>query len=79
LKTVFILPARDSGLNATLFCSPFSCNDPQNFFNNQVKAIEESGGHSEDRPNPLFVTTHLSVVLAAGHSDTTAVAGRRYK
>ena len=30
-----------------------------------------SGGRTEDRPEPLFVTTHWSVVLAAGHGDTT--------
>jgi hypothetical protein len=34
-------------------------------------AADESGGHTEDRPQPLFVTTHWSVVLAAGHGDTT--------
>jgi RNA polymerase sigma factor (sigma-70 family) len=31
---------------------------------------DENGGHTEDRPEPLFVTTHWSVVLAAGHGDT---------
>jgi RNA polymerase sigma-70 factor (ECF subfamily) len=34
-------------------------------------ATDESDGHTEDRPQPLFVTTHWSVVLAAGHGDTT--------
>jgi RNA polymerase sigma-70 factor (ECF subfamily) len=34
-------------------------------------ATDESGGHTEDRPVPLFVTTHWSVVLAAGRGDTT--------
>lgn len=34
-------------------------------------ATDESDGHTEDRPEPLFVTTHWSVVLAAGHGDTT--------
>jgi RNA polymerase sigma factor (sigma-70 family) len=33
-------------------------------------AIDESGGQTEDRPQPLFLTTHWSVVLAAGHGDT---------
>jgi RNA polymerase sigma-70 factor (ECF subfamily) len=32
---------------------------------------DESDGHTPDRPEPLFVTTHWSVVLAAGHGDTT--------
>ena len=31
---------------------------------------DESGSRTEDRPEPLFVTTHWSVVLAAGHGDT---------
>jgi len=34
-------------------------------------AIDESGDHTAERPDPLFVTTHWSVVLAAGHGDTT--------
>jgi DNA-directed RNA polymerase specialized sigma24 family protein len=34
-------------------------------------ATDESGAHTEDRPEPLFVTTHWSVVLAAGHGDPT--------
>jgi len=34
-------------------------------------ATDESGGQTEDRPQPLFLTTHWSVVLAAGHGDTT--------
>jgi RNA polymerase sigma factor (sigma-70 family) len=34
-------------------------------------ATDESDGRTEDRPEPLFVTTHWSVVLAAGHGDTT--------
>ena len=34
-------------------------------------ATDESGGHTQDRPQPLFVTTHWSVVLTAGHGDTT--------
>ena len=34
-------------------------------------ATGESGVHAEDRPEPLFVTTHWSVVLAAGRGDTT--------
>jgi RNA polymerase sigma factor (sigma-70 family) len=34
-------------------------------------ATGESGGHSEDRAEPLFVTTHWSVVLAAGQGDAT--------
>ena len=34
-------------------------------------ATDESDGQTEDRPGPLFVTTRWSVVLAAGHSDTT--------
>ena len=34
-------------------------------------ATDESGGRTENGPEPLFVTTHWSVVLAAGHSDTT--------
>jgi RNA polymerase sigma-70 factor (ECF subfamily) len=37
-------------------------------------ATDESGGHTEDQPEPLFVTTHWSVVLAAGHGDTTRAA-----
>ena len=34
-------------------------------------ATDESGGDWADRPEPSFVTTHWSVVLAAGHGDTT--------
>jgi DNA-directed RNA polymerase specialized sigma24 family protein len=34
-------------------------------------ASDESDGHTGERPGPLFVTTHWSVVLAAGHGDTT--------
>lgn len=34
-------------------------------------ATDERDGHTADRPQPLFVTTHWSVVLAAGHGDTT--------
>ena len=34
-------------------------------------ATDESNGQTQDRPEPLFVTTHWSVVLAAGHGDTT--------
>jgi RNA polymerase sigma factor (sigma-70 family) len=34
-------------------------------------ATDESDGQTQDRPEPLFVTTHWSVVLAAGRSDTT--------
>ena len=37
-------------------------------------ATGESDGHTEERPEPLFVTTHWSVVLAAGHGDTTRAA-----
>ena len=37
-------------------------------------ATDESDGHTEERPEPLFVTTHWSVVLAAGHGDTTRAA-----
>jgi RNA polymerase sigma-70 factor (ECF subfamily) len=37
-------------------------------------ATDESDGPTEDRPQPLFVTTHWSVVLAAGHGDTTRAA-----
>jgi len=33
-------------------------------------AIDESDAQTADRPGPLFVTTHWSVVLAAGHGDT---------
>jgi len=33
-------------------------------------ATDESDGQTRDRPEPLFVTTHWSVVLAAGHGDT---------
>ena len=39
-------------------------------------ATDESGGQTEDRPEPLFVTTHWSVVLAAGHGDTTRADDR---
>ncbi|MEI7935098.1 MAG: sigma-70 family RNA polymerase sigma factor [Verrucomicrobiota bacterium] len=35
-------------------------------------ATDDGDGHTEDRPQPLFVTTHWSVVLAAGHGDTTS-------
>jgi RNA polymerase sigma-70 factor (ECF subfamily) len=31
----------------------------------------ESDSRTEDRPEPLFVSTHWSVVLAAGHGNTT--------
>lgn len=34
-------------------------------------AADESDGQTEGRPGPLFVTTRWSVVLAAGHGDTT--------
>jgi RNA polymerase sigma-70 factor (ECF subfamily) len=34
-------------------------------------ATEENAGSTENRPEPLFVTTHWSVVLAAGGGDTT--------
>jgi RNA polymerase sigma factor (sigma-70 family) len=34
-------------------------------------AADKRDGYTEDRPEPLFVTTHWSVVLAAGHGDTT--------
>jgi RNA polymerase sigma-70 factor (ECF subfamily) len=34
-------------------------------------ARDDSDSHTADRPQPLFVTTHWSVVLAAGHGDTT--------
>ncbi len=34
-------------------------------------ATAQTDGRTEDRPEPLFVTTHWSVVLAAGHGDTT--------
>ena len=34
-------------------------------------ATDETGGDSENRPEPSFVTTHWSVVLAAGRGDTT--------
>jgi RNA polymerase sigma factor (sigma-70 family) len=37
-------------------------------------AKDESGGFTEERPEPLFATTHWSVVLAAGHGDTTRAA-----
>jgi RNA polymerase sigma-70 factor (ECF subfamily) len=49
----------------------FFCNRGGIFFNNQAMAIDESGGQTEDRHEPLFVTTHWSVVLVAGHGDTT--------
>ena len=50
---------------------PFSCNNGRDFFNTEVMATDESDGQTQDRPEPLFVTTHWSVVLAAGRSDTT--------
>ena len=34
-------------------------------------ATAQTDGRTEDRPEPLFVTTHWSVVLAAGRGDTT--------
>lgn len=34
-------------------------------------ATDESDGRTEHGPEPLFVTTHWSAVVAAGHSDTT--------
>jgi RNA polymerase sigma-70 factor (ECF subfamily) len=34
-------------------------------------ATDDGDGHTEERPQALFVTTHWSVVLAAGHGDTT--------
>ena len=49
----------------------FSCNNRRPFFNNEAMATDESDGQTQDRPEPLFVTTHWSVVLAAGHGDTT--------
>jgi hypothetical protein len=50
---------------------PFSCNNRRNSFNNQAVATDKSDGHTEDRAERLFVTTHWSVVLAAGHGDAT--------
>jgi RNA polymerase sigma factor (sigma-70 family) len=35
-------------------------------------ATDDSGGQADDRPEPLFVSTHWSVVLAAGQGDTRA-------
>ena len=35
-------------------------------------ATDASDGHSEDRPEPLFLTTHWPVVLAAGQGDATS-------
>jgi RNA polymerase sigma-70 factor (ECF subfamily) len=37
-------------------------------------ATDDGNGHTGGRPEPLFVTTHWSVVLAAGHGDTTRAA-----
>ena len=34
-------------------------------------ATDQTGGHTEERPGPMFVTTHWSVVLAAGHGDAS--------
>jgi RNA polymerase sigma-70 factor (ECF subfamily) len=51
-----------------------ACNNRRHFFNNQAMAPDDSDGHSEDQPAPLFLTTHWSVVLAAGHGDTTRAA-----
>lgn len=34
-------------------------------------ATDDSGRHTEERRKPSFATTHWSVVLAAGHGDTT--------
>jgi RNA polymerase sigma factor (sigma-70 family) len=48
-----------------------SRNNRRNFFNNQSMAADESSGETENRPGPSFVTTHWSVVLAAGRGDTS--------
>jgi RNA polymerase sigma factor (sigma-70 family) len=37
----------------------------------QTMATDENDRREADRPEPLFVTTHWSVVLAAGHGETT--------
>jgi hypothetical protein len=34
-------------------------------------ATAQTDGRTEDRPEPLSVTTHWSVVLSARHSNTT--------
>jgi RNA polymerase sigma-70 factor (ECF subfamily) len=62
--------AAKTAQNEIPFCQ-FSCHSRGDFFNNQAMATDESGGHTEDRPEPLFVTTHWSVVLAAGCGDST--------
>jgi RNA polymerase sigma factor (sigma-70 family) len=59
-----------SQTGSTHYSRPFSCNKLRDFFNTQAMTTLESIGGAEDRPEPLFVTTHWSVVLAAGHGDT---------
>ena len=48
-----------------------SGNTRRDFFNKQTMATDESSS-VENRPEPLFVTTHWSEVLAAGQGDTHA-------
>jgi RNA polymerase sigma-70 factor (ECF subfamily) len=49
----------------------FFGNNREDFLNYKAMATNESDSKTEERPEPLFVTTHWSVVLAAGHGDTT--------
>jgi RNA polymerase sigma factor (sigma-70 family) len=49
----------------------FFCYKQGDFFNNPAMATDENAAQTGERPEPLFVTTHWSVVVAAGHGDTT--------
>lgn len=51
----------------------FSCNNRRPFFNNKVMATDETRASTPMQPQPLFASTHWSVILAAGHSDTGAL------
>ena len=67
-----LYPEASSRRSRTSFCdAEKTCNNWRRFFNNQAMASADRDGHTEERPPPLFVTTHWSVVLAAGHGDTT--------
>jgi RNA polymerase sigma-70 factor (ECF subfamily) len=52
-----------------------SCNKPPRFFNIRVMATSEPARPGSDHPAPLFLTTHWSVVLAAGQADTSQAQG----
>jgi RNA polymerase sigma-70 factor (ECF subfamily) len=50
----------------------FSCNNQQYFFHNKTMTADESREQTANRHERLFASTHWSVILAAGQSDTRA-------